>query len=338
ETGSGSLFHYIEDIFGRGLSPEVILAPNRDLAEKIASRLRQRQFEEGESTDIAHVQTMHDFVPTHQIEKIQVLHALNQLIPPQIMSRLQGKEKTMAEALMDPPNFQVFNEQDLPDMIKSKFLEKDGSVGSLVMVDKKFAHDVDDANKTIDFVKEIRDVTDSVAPGAPVAGQMAINADMFQAVKVDGPKTTLVAFIAVVLLVVLLFRRVKTVTLCLFALCLGVAWMAGLALGFHIKINFLNFIALPITFGIGIDYGVNIFQRYQVEGRGSIINVIAETGAAVALCSFTTVVGYSSLLIAGNRAFVSFGLLAVIGEICCATAAIVSLPAFLQVMEQRLER
>ncbi|MBI4925928.1 MAG: MMPL family transporter, partial [Bdellovibrio sp.] len=86
---------------------------------------------------------------------------------------------------------------------------------------------------------------------------------------------------------------------------------------------------------IGVDYGVNIFQRYQQEKSGNIISVIKNTGGAVSLCSLTTVIGYSSLLLAENQAFFSFGLLAVIGEITCAVAAIISLPAFLLVMDRR---
>ena len=67
------------------------------------------------------------------------------------------------------------------------------------------------------------------------------------------------------------------------------------------KVNFLNFIALPITFGIGVDYGVNIFQRYRLEKQKGIINVLEQTGGAVLLASLTTVIGYGSLLIASNQ-------------------------------------
>ena len=95
------------------------------------------------------------------------------------------------------------------------------------------------------------------------------------------------------------------------------------------KINFLNFIALPITFGIGVDYGVNVFQRYRQDGASNILQVIKETGGAVILASLTTIIGYSSLIIASNQAFVSFGNLAVFGEITCLIAAVISLPAYL---------
>jgi predicted RND superfamily exporter protein len=142
----------------------------------------------------------------------------------------------------------------------------------------------------------------------------------------------------VFLLVIVLFRKLTTIAQCSFALLLGVLWLTGYLLGTGFKINFLNFIALPITFGIGVDYGVNIFQRYRSEGSKDILRVIRETGGAVMLASFTTITGYGSLLIASNQAFVSFGTLAIVGELTCIFAAIVSLPALIWYMDQRREK
>jgi predicted RND superfamily exporter protein len=179
-------------------------------------------------------------------------------------------------------------------------------------------------------VRVIRDTADRVSgKRVPVAGGLPVTSDMIAAISRDGPKATLFAFGAVVVLVSLLFRRLRIVSLMLFALVIGNLWLFGFILGTGFKINFLNFIALPITFGIGVDYGVNIFHRYLHEPSRDILKVIRETGAAVGLCSFTTIIGYSSLLIAGNQAFVSFGVLAVFGEVTTLLSAILSLPAFL---------
>jgi predicted RND superfamily exporter protein len=49
----------------------------------------------------------------------------------------------------------------------------------------------------------------------------------------------------------------------------------------------------------------------------------------VALCSLTTILGYSSLLIAKNRALSSFGAVAVSGEVSCLSTAVAVLPAAL---------
>ena len=103
--------------------------------------------------------------------------------------------------------------------------------------------------------------------------------------------------------------------------------MAGAFGALGIKLNFVNFVVLPITFGIGIDYAVNYYQRYRQASSPD--QALAASGGAVALCSATTIIGYSALLVADNRAIFSFGLTAVIGEITCLSAALFALPAVL---------
>src|SRR4029078_1599548 len=110
-------------------------------------------------------------------------------------------------------------------------------------------------------------------------------------------------------------------------LLLGGLWMVGAAGWARVHVTFLNFIALPITFGIGAEYALNVVTRYREE-RNVSPDVIS-TGAAVALCSWTTIFGYGSLLAASNQALNGFGMMAIIGEVVCLSTAIIALPAVL---------
>ena len=328
-SGSGAFYHYIDDIFGHSVSPMVILAEKRDDAKKIAALFRDEQNKQGQKSLITTVQDLDDFLPTNQREKVKVITEIGDLLTPDILKNISPDERNFAELLINPAGKKPFREQDLPPMVLVRFQEANGSLGTVVLVDKQIERDGDSSSALTYFVDLGRKLTDSVEWGAPVAGGLPVSFDMYQSIVSDGPKATLFAFLAVVVLVIVLFRNVRIISLALLALFLGVTWLAGLIVGFHLKINFLNFIALPITFGIGIDYGINIFQRYREDGAKNIVKVVRNTGGAVMLCSFTTIIGYSSLLIAGNQAFVSFGRLAVFGELTCVTAAVVSLPAFL---------
>jgi predicted RND superfamily exporter protein len=44
----------------------------------------------------------------------------------------------------------------------------------------------------------------------------------------------------------------------------------------------------------------------------------------------TTIIGYSSLLMAQNRGLFLFGAVAVLGEVCCLSTAVVLVPALLR--------
>jgi len=170
------------------------------------------------------------------------------------------------------------------------------------------------------------------------AGSATIFADMIEAIERDGPRAVVASLLGVMLLVVLAFRALKYILITLVVLAFGILWTVGPAAGIDLKLNFLNFIALPITFGIGIDYAVNVLNRYRNEGPGSMRRVLSTTGGAVALCSLTTLIGYSSLLIADNKALVSFGLLADIGELASLGAAILLMPALVLLLERCRER
>ena len=335
EHGSGYYYHYIDDVFQHGLSPMAIMPRTREQARQIASVFKARKKAEGSASLFTTIQQLDDFVPQDQGQKTALLREIQQTLSPKLVSRLPSADQNLIREFLRPESLKPYTALDLPPTLFSKFKEKDGSYGKLVLVDKIVGRGTDRIDIQIPFVKEVREIVDSVAPGTPIAGQLPVTADMLEAVVRDGPRATLFAFLAVVVLVVLLFRQVKIIGQVLFALIIGVVWLAGAMLGLHLKINFLNFIALPITFGIGVDYGVNVFQRHREEGDGNIAGVVRTTGGAVILSSLTTIIGYSSLLIAGNQAFVSFGRLAVLGEITCVTAAVVSMPAFLQLIKSR---
>jgi predicted RND superfamily exporter protein len=120
------------------------------------------------------------------------------------------------------------------------------------------------------------------------------------------------------------------------SLFLGVLLMMGVLAWSGERINFSNFVALPITFGIAADYSINVLRRYQGENAaGSLLRALGSTSGAVALCSATTVIGFGSLLMAQNRALFSFGVFAITGELTCLATAVIVLPALLSLWEHR---
>jgi predicted RND superfamily exporter protein len=331
---SGAAFydHDLNEIFHRFLTPVVILPTTRKNALEIAQKLKDLKKKQGPTSSLISVQTIDDFVPTEQLEKLRLMEDIRYTLKPKLVRRLDEKDRQQATQLLSPEAFRQMDSLDLPDLIRDKFTERDGSVGKLVVVEPPITKEIWMGANLENFIEELRSVADSVEPGAAVAGGMAITSDLVTSISRDGPKATLLAFISVVVLVIALYRDYRIFFPALFSLIVGVSWFGGLIVElepYGLKINFLNFVALPITFGIGIDYGINVFHRYHQQLDHDIVRVIRETGGAVGLCSLTTIIGYSSLLMASNRGFVSFGLLAVLGELTCAVAALLSLPAVL---------
>jgi len=143
-----------------------------------------------------------------------------------------------------------------------------------------------------------------------------------------------VSFAAVVVVVIVATGGLRGAAAVLTALCLGVLFTIGGAAHAGMKLNFFNFIALPITFGIGSEYPFNVFDRVRLL-KNDVSSALRLSGGAVALCSYTTTVGYSSMLVSDQRALQSFGRLAMTGEIACAASALVILPALLHALGVR---
>ena len=81
--------------------------------------------------------------------------------------------------------------------------------------------------------------------------------------------------------VVLIFRRGLATPFVIGSLVVGVLWLLAATMLLGIKINFVNFIAFPITFGIGVDYAVNVMARYLRDGGRDVAAAVRGTGGAV---------------------------------------------------------
>ena len=139
------------------------------------------------------------------------------------------------------------------------------------------------------------------------SGDPVILADMLAGIKIDAPKAMALSVISTLLVVLIAFRARRAGWLALATMFLGMTWLIALLAVAKMHINFLNFVALPITVGVGADYAVNVMKRHEIERGADIARTILETGGAVVLCSLTTFLGYAALLLSTNGAVRSFG-------------------------------
>ena len=89
------------------------------------------------------------------------------------------------------------------------------------------------------------------------------------------------------------------------------------------NLNFYNMVVLPTVLGMGADAGVHLVHRWTKDGRGAVLEVIRSTGEAVAVCTVTTMVGFSGMATSFHPGLRSMGLLAVIGLGCILAASTV---------------
>jgi predicted RND superfamily exporter protein len=339
-VGEGYWGDRMNAVLGEYLTPLVFLADSSDDARALARELRGRLDTTPIAGRIDTVRTIDDVLPSSQDAKLLELAGVRDDLTPAVRAALDSATRDYVDRWLstEPRPLAL---KDLPRSFTMGMRERDGSVGRVVLVYPNPSGAWWDADAMATFVNALRGAAgDAVRHSSKgsrpprLAGSIPLSSDIVQIIRRDGPVASAAALAGVVLTVLLMLRS-ATSAYVVGALVVGVAWLAGASHLLGIRINFANFIAFPITFGIGVDYAVNVISRYQRDGSQDVLAAVRSTGAAVALCSLTTIIGYSSLLMAQNRALFLFGLLAVLGEVSCLAVALVSLPALVLVIGRR---
>jgi hypothetical protein len=292
----------------------------------MAERLRQADAGKAERSRLfSNVVTIDDVLPKNQEAKLQVLTDIRRLMDGKALRLLPDEDRRRLLELRPPDNVRALTDADVPEVLAWPFTEKDGTRGRMVLANNGLGIDSWNLHHLRGFADAVRAL--NLAPGTLVGGSAFIFSDMLAGMTRDGPRASLLAAAGSILVVLLIVGLGRFAFVTLFCGALGTIAMVAISATAGVKINFLDFVALPITIGIGIDYSVNIAARarHDADGRAGM----AATAGAVILCSYTTAVGYGSLLLSQNRGIRTFGLSAMVGEITCLVAAITVTPALL---------
>jgi predicted RND superfamily exporter protein len=327
-----------DKMFGRWPSPTIVLADSVDEVEKLKKAIRDQDDAQANKLPdpkapgahvIGQIVTIYDLLPgtpESQRRKLALIASINKLTHDKALTVLNDDERKKLAQIDPPSDLRELAPMDIPAIARRPFTEVDGAVGRVVLVyppEKGLSvwngRDLQRIAGVLQFLK-LPDKTVETSGSAVVFGAM------IRSILKDGPIATIVSLFAVLVLVMVMIRPLSAGLVAVGILLLGVLLMVGSAGWARVHVTFLNFIALPITFGIGAEYVLNVVTRYREEK--DILRSVVSTGAAVALCSWTTIVGYGSLLAARNQALQGFGAMAILGEVACLSAAVVALPAF----------
>ena len=179
------------------------------------------------------------------------------------------------------------------------------------------------------FVGKLKQITPRVT-GFPVTHQV------YSRMVVRGFRQAMVyAFLAVVLLLALDFRRVHAVLLALVPLALGflllqlLVWVAG------VQYNYANIAAFPVLMGYGVSFGVNMVHRWLEDPHKTAFVATATIGKGVVLSASTALAGLGSIVLARHRGVSTFGFLLLGSISLCLLLATLFLPVVIDLIYQR---
>jgi predicted RND superfamily exporter protein len=319
-----------------------ILAPSA--ADVPTLRAQLERYRENHPDVLGAVRTIDHLMPHGQEAKREILAELRDLLL-EVRPHVSPERQAEIDEHLPPETIPTVTVDDLPESVARPFIERDGTRGRLVFVEHAEGQSTWDGRYMARWSEAVRSARTDEGRSPAVAGAACVFADLLGTIFSDGPKAIGASFIATALILLFTFRRNRERLLALASMIAGVVWMVGLLAATGTKLNFLNMVALPITFGIGVEYGVNFVKRFLEEkeanggdGTRAVRAALEGAGGAVILCSLTTLIGYISLYTSANRALNSFGLSMSLGELTCLVASVISLPAAMYVLEARSPR
>jgi uncharacterized protein len=337
--GAGDWDVKAERIFGgkMNVAGALMLADTPEQVPALKAQILANDASDPKGPLIADISTVSDLLPgsvEEQRQKLAILDQIRDRLTPAVLDGLPGDERARVLELRPPETLRILRAKDLPVLLRRRFEENDGRVGTVFYV--KYKNDVvfADGHNLLRMAKATDNVRLPDGSVVQTASRSTVFAEMIRSMEIDGPRATLASLLAVTVVVLVATHDVRGAVSVLAALIMGVTWLVGTAAWAGEKLNYVNFITLPITFGIGCEYPFNVYDRSRLM-NGDVAGGLVRVGGAVALCSFTTIVGYSSMLFADFQALESFGRLAVCGEAACLSGALLMLPALLNLWASR---
>ena len=327
----------VNAILGQFPNAMVVVADNPSEGDEL-QRILQKRWNDApvDAKPFEAVHSIFEFVPDDQEAKLPTLLGLGEKL--QLAHErhyIKDADYAQIEAFLPPADLKPFGTADLPEDVARPFTEKNGTRGNIVLIEPRADQSTDDLHYLIRYADSFRETR--LADGTVLrgSGHAVIFADILSAVVKEVPRAISLSLGMTLLAVFVTFRRGSHSASVLAALLVGLAAVGAFMYFAKVRINLLNFAALPITFGIGVDYAVNVMQRYHADGATSILYALRTTGGAVVLCSLTTMLGYFALVGSHNQGIRSLGVVAVVGEISCLAAAVLVLPSWWYLVERR---
>jgi len=165
-------------------------------------------------------------------------------------------------------------------------------------------------------------------PGDVLTGVNLVSGTLRRIVKADATRSTIIGFVAVLVLMFISFRNLKLTLLSFVPFVAGAVGMLGLMALLDLQFNFMNIFVGLMIIGVATDYAIYMLQRYS-ENPAAFRGSAHETGKAILMAALTAIVGYGSFAFSHYPGLRSIGYASTFGIGLSGLAAITLLPAIL---------
>src|SRR5665648_371799 len=206
-----------------------------------------------------------------------------------------------------------------------------------------------DMSKMISGTDTIQKVIDKILkdfPGvkAGLTGMIPLGRDEMVYGEQSMGYTSIFAFIAILILLILSFRMWAAPLFALLNLVVGLIWAIGLTTILVKSLNIMTSMVAVILIGLGIDFSIHIISIFtESRSMGKPINIAMEetflkSGKGILTAGLTTCAAFLALVISSSRGMKEMGIVSSTGLLAILIVTFLFLPSLLVLRERRLEK
>ena len=211
--------------------------------------------------------------------------------------------------------------ESMPPEIRDDWIANDGR--ARVSVFPK--GDMKDSRQLAAFVAAVRTLAPD-ATGAPVS-----ILESGKTVSTAFTTASLLALVAITLLLAIVLRRVRDVVLVVIPLALAGLYALGTCVAIGLAFNYANVIAVPLLMGIGVAFDIYFVMVWR-GGTGPVALLRTSTARAVVFSAATTGTAFGSLALSHHAGTASMGLLLMMSLIYVLLCTLIVQPALMSVL------
>ena len=169
-----------------------------------------------------------------------------------------------------------------------------------------------------------------------VTGDLVVLQSVLDGLSLSQIESTAISLAVSFFVLFALTRRIMPAVVVLFPVGVASLWVVGSMALIGLKWNVLTVMVTALTLGIGIDYSIHMWRRFEVEmaKRGdhweALRAAIDTTGVALMLSAVTTMSGFAVLLFSPMPVIQDFGLITAITVLFSLILALMLLPVLVE--------
>ncbi|MFA7708370.1 MAG: efflux RND transporter permease subunit [Candidatus Pacearchaeota archaeon] len=220
----------------------------------------------------------------------------------------------------------------------SSFVSKDNSMS---LINVKLSEDSDDHSEEIE--QEISLILDHSNKPAGISvtgtGDILKDPQIEKIITDDMSKTSLVAIIGIIFILLIIFRSFKYGFLPLTSIIFGVLWAMGFLGLIGLGLNTMTSGTISMIMGIGIDFGIQIIVRFKHEfktadKRKAMEKTMNAVLGPIGITTLAAIIGFRAMSWGELTMMAEMGNIMSLGVIFCMFAAITVVPSLVILVER----